>query len=184
MSDRIVYVGVDPGVSGGIACVDATGALVEVFKMPETEGEILNVIQLIGRGPGGSHVRRAVLERVNPGVFGAGKDGQRMGVVSAFTFGRTIGLLRMALLASEIPFEEVMPVTWQTALGCRSRGDKNVTKSKAQQLFSYQKVTHATADALLLAEYCRRFNLGLVARPPAPKPKPEKRAGRRDTELF
>lgn len=32
----------------------------------------------------------------------------------------------------------------------------NVTKAKAQELFPKEKVTHATADALLLATYCKR----------------------------
>ena len=54
------------------------------------------------------------------------------------------------------PFEEVAPQVWQKVLGCLSRGDKNVTKAKAQQLFPAIKVTHAIADALLLAEYARR----------------------------
>jgi hypothetical protein len=37
-----------------------------------------------------------------------------------------------------------------------SKGDKNVTKRRAQQLFPQLKVTHAIADALLIAEYGRR----------------------------
>lgn len=36
------------------------------------------------------------------------------------------------------------------------QGDKNVTKAAAQRLFPDQKVVHATADAMLLAEYARR----------------------------
>lgn len=80
----------------------------------------------------------------------------RMGVTSAFTFGQGYGMLEGFLVALGIPYDLVAPGTWQKALGCLSRGDKNVTKKKAQQLFPGQKVTHYTADALLIAEHCRR----------------------------
>jgi len=78
-------------------------------------------------------------------------------VSSTFKFGQSYGFLRGVLIASEIRFVEVRPQEWQKAMGCLSRGDKNVTKAKAQQLWPAQKITHATADALLLAEYFRRF---------------------------
>jgi hypothetical protein len=44
-----------------------------------------------------------------------------------------------------------------------SKGDKNVTKAKAQQLFTQLKITHATADALLIAEFARRSRTEKVA---------------------
>ena len=46
-----------------------------------------------------------------------------------------------------------MPQVWQKALGCMTGGDKNVTKRRAQELFPGHKITHATADALLIAHY-------------------------------
>jgi hypothetical protein len=46
---------------------------------------------------------------------------------------------------------------------CLTKGDKNVSKARAQELFPALKITHATADALLIAEYGRRLNLGLKA---------------------
>jgi hypothetical protein len=80
----------------------------------------------------------------------------QMGVKSAFTFGNGFGHLEMALTAAGIPFERVRPQVWQKALGCLTKGDKNVSKRRAQELFPQLKVTHATADALLIAEYGRR----------------------------
>jgi hypothetical protein len=59
----------------------------------------------------------------------------------------------MALTAAQIPFERVRPAAWQKALGCLTGGDKNVSKRRAQELFPQLKVTHATADALLIAYY-------------------------------
>jgi hypothetical protein len=95
----------------------------------------------------------------------------QMGVVSAFKFGRGVGVLHMALIAAGIPFDEVTPQRWQKEMGCLSpRGktrvefgtkDKNITKRRAQALFpAVTKMTHAIADALLIAEYARRFYSG------------------------
>jgi len=156
----MIYIGIDPGVSGGLAVVDDTGTFCEATKMPSTERDLLDLLEVIGRGAGGSYARRALLERVNPGVFGAHKAAGRMGVVSAFTFGRGVGHLEMALTAANIPFDYITAGQWQQIMGCRSQGDKNVTKRRAQQLFPAITVTHAIADALLLAECCRRVERG------------------------
>ena len=148
----MLFIGIDPGQSGGLAGIDELGLVVTTLKMPETEQDLLNALRDFREHANHGYVR-AVLERVSAGVFGANR---RMGVTSAFTFGRGVGALRMALTAAEIPFDEVAPVKWQTAMMCRTRGDKNISKRRAQQLFPQVKVTHAIADCLLLAEYCRR----------------------------
>lgn len=156
----MLFIGIDPGVSGGIAIIDHFGHVIETFKMPATGRDAFDQLLPYGRAnaqPG--YEGRACIEKVNAGVFGHGKAG-KMGVVSAFTFGRNVERLHMALLCSDIPYDEVLPVKWQTALGCRTKGDKNVSKARAQQLFPHVKVTHAIADALLIAEFCRRTERG------------------------
>jgi len=47
---------------------------------------------------------------------------------------------------------------WQKALGCMTKGDKNITKRLASELFPAIKCTHTVSDALLIAEYGRRIN--------------------------
>jgi crossover junction endodeoxyribonuclease RuvC len=143
------FIGIDPGVGGGIAVVGKKGNVVSAVKMPETERDVLDVI----RGYGSNAETIGILEHVSASP--------QMGVVSAFTFGRGYGALRMALTAAGIPFDEVTPQVWQKRLSCRSHGDKNVTKRRAQELFPLVKVTHANADALLIAEYGRRKYLGI-----------------------
>jgi Holliday junction resolvasome RuvABC endonuclease subunit len=118
------------------------------MRMPETERDLLDAMAGTFDGP----VVAAALERV--------WSSPQMGVVSAFSFGRNYGALRVAMTACRIPFDEVLPQRWQKALGCLSRGDKNATKRRAQDLFPSAHVTHAIADALLLAEYCRRMHVG------------------------
>ncbi len=73
-----------------------------------------------------------------------------------FKFGASYGFLKGLLVGMQIEFEEVTPQKWQKAMGCMTKGDKNVSKSAAQRLFPREKVVHATADAMLIAEFCRR----------------------------
>lgn len=132
-------IGVDPGLSGGIALLTPDGAT--AWKIPETERDVWDLLN-------GLTVDFAYIEAVH--------SMPKQGVSSTFRFGVNYGGLRMALIAAGIPFETTTPQKWQQALGCRSKGDKNVTKRRAQELFPKSKVTHAIADALLLAEYGRR----------------------------
>tara|TARA_R100001129_G_scaffold65571_1_gene44768 strand:- start:4400 stop:4846 length:447 start_codon:yes stop_codon:yes gene_type:complete len=136
-----MYLGIDPGKSGGVAVVNAEGGM--AWKIPDTERDLWELLKK--QQPS---VTFGIIEKVH--------SSPQMGVRSAFTFGQSYGTLRGMLVALEIPFDEVSPVKWMTHLSCRTKGDKNVTKRKAQQLFPDLKVTHATADALLLAEYCRQ----------------------------
>ena len=139
-----MFIGIDPGASGGIATLDNRGSIVQLGSMPETDADIMLAINPLASF--------AVLEHVwsSPG----------WGHVGAFKFGLSYGSLHMALSARGVPFEQVLPRTWQKLIGVSyPKGvprDKNITKAKAQQLFPGVKITHATADALLLAEFARR----------------------------
>ena len=142
-----IIIGIDPGANGGIAWIDYNGkACVE--KMPDSLQDLWELICDITSYPKSSidgRSYKAYIEQVS--------SSPQMGVVSAFSFGRGYGNLEMALTAAGIPFERVRPQVWQKALGCMTKGDKNVSKHKAQELFPDRKVTHATADALLIAYY-------------------------------
>lgn len=145
----MLFLGIDPGKSGAIAAIDEDGAFVDCVKLKETEQDVWTwMLKTCGIGSGSSG-HFAVLERVSAMP--------RQGVASTFKFGQSYGFCRGVLTANRIRYEEVAPSKWQGALGCRSKGDKNVTKTKAQQLYPAQKITHANADALLLAEYARRL---------------------------
>jgi hypothetical protein len=72
-------------------------------------------------------------------------------------------LLKGMLLGRGIHFTEVLPASWQKHLGITPKGRhkgatawKNELKSLACSLFPGARVTLATSDALLLAEYARR----------------------------
>jgi len=138
-------IGIDPGTNGGIAWITDGKPCVE--KMPDTLQDLWELIQDIysDKFIRKNSTIKAYLEQVH--------SSPQMGVKSAFTFGNGFGHLEMALTAAGIPFERVRPQVWQKAMGCMTKGDKNVSKRRAQELFPSMNVTHATADALLIASY-------------------------------
>ena len=152
-SQPTIYMGIDPGKNGGIAVLN--GNTVHPLKMPETPADLLTWLTAFPQGT------IAVIEQVG-GYAGQGQPGSAM-----FNFGKGVGHLEMALLACKIPFEQVTPQRWQKAMGISNRKKtetktqwKNRIKAKAQQLFPGVDVTLAVADALLIAEYCRRKHQG------------------------
>ncbi len=134
------YIGCDPGKSGGIAIVTPNGA--HAYPMPETERDLWDLLLELRNN---DWETEAVVEKVHA------MPGQ--GVTSMFTFGQGYGALRMALIGAGIPFHDVTPQRWQKDMGCLTKGDKNVSKTKAQQLFPQLKITHKVADALLMAKW-------------------------------
>ena len=155
MEDTRFYIGIDPGLKGGIAVLDGSGSVVEVDNMPETPRDILD---FLGEYSGRDAV--CVLEDVGHGIPGQSSK-------ATATFARHNGHLEMALLALSIPTEKVTPQKWQkvyqlgSSKGIDKRVWKNKLKAKAQQLFPSlgKKVTLSTCDALLIAEYARRNKL-------------------------
>jgi crossover junction endodeoxyribonuclease RuvC len=146
-----LIIGVDPGASGAAAWYNrGTHHAVPFNGM--TEVEILELFESLGKNG------FAYLEAVHS------MPGQ--GVSSTFKFGMSYGMLRTALLAAGIGFETVAPSKWQRKMNCLSKGDKKVTRAKAQELFPGVEIagrgvkapTHAVADALLIAEYGRRVH--------------------------
>jgi len=132
-------VGIDPGWSGGIAFYD--GVTLNSLKFDGlTERDLSDLIQDRTLCP-----CKVWLEQVHAMPV--------QGVSSVWNFGQMYGMLRGILIASHIPFETVTPQVWQRAMRCMTRGDKNVSKARAQQLFPQVKFTHATADAALIAAY-------------------------------
>jgi hypothetical protein len=137
----MTVIGIDPGANGSIAWQQNGKTCVE--KTPETLQDLFELLHSIHFSA--DSICRAFLEQVH--------SSPQMGVKSAFTFGNGFGHLEMGLTAAGIPFERVRPQVWQKTMQCMSKGDKNVTKRRAQELFPDIKVTHATADGLLIMSY-------------------------------
>ena len=139
----MMFLGVDPGKSGGAALINESYQVLSTVKFSVTERDISEWFEQLPDGE-----ISGVIERVHAMP--------KQGVASSFKFGMSYGFLRGMLIAHEVRFEAVTPGTWQKALGCLSGGDKNVTRAKASELFPGMRCTHAISDALLLGVYARR----------------------------
>lgn len=156
-----LYLGLDPGASGGLAALyPQTEGTVVASKMPSTERGIWDWL----RNCSSNLPIRAAIEQVG-GYFSSDYGRGGMGA-SMFHFGQGYGFLRgcLTVLKTEgrLEWVDVTPGVWQRSLGITPRGKsesktdhKNRLKERAQHLFPELKVTLATADALLLAIWCR-----------------------------
>lgn len=143
-------IGIDPGANGGISVLDTDGRVIESVRMPPTPEDVL---EFLSRYADDGAV--CFLEDVGYGLPGQSSK-------ATATFARHNGHLEMALLALRIRTNKATPQKWMKfyQLG-RSTGYsktewKNKLKAKAQQLFPSEKVTLATCDSLLIAEYGRK----------------------------
>lgn len=162
-----LFIGVDPGLSGGVAFLsgklsrDYVGDssapdIVFLGAMPATEKDVWDLFASTLVLPASERKCTALIEWINPGYVGTNKSSMSK------LYGSYAGL-RMALCGNGIRFDDVKPAKWQRGLGIPVRKKswsttvwKNTLKSKAQQLFPDVHITLKTADALLIAEYCRR----------------------------
>lgn len=139
-----LILGIDPGMSGGAAIVSSEYEIIHTVAFKKlTPTDISNWLKEFQ-----PRIRMAYIE----GVSAMPKQG----VTSMFKFGMNYGWWQGVLVAHDIPFQRIYPLRWQTALSCRTGGNKNITKTRAQELFPNLKITHNLADALLIAEYGRR----------------------------
>jgi len=157
----MLFIGIDPGGSGGIAVLGPKKEIVALYKLPPT---LLGIRTVAGRWNGDAFV---MLERI--GGFMAAKDetwdgSRKMNVAAAhtmFTMGRNFGWLESVLLCCRLHYELVMPSVWHRSVGIdpRYKGEsrtnwKGRIAEHARKLFPGTDITLATADALLIALYC------------------------------
>jgi len=146
MKDDIrLFIGVDPGTEGAMTVFGDVVPHIIAFKEC-TESEICEALHDLRRACNGRWF----------GMLEAVHSMPNQGLSSTFKFGRAYGFIRGAMIAVGIPFEDVTPQKWQKALGCLTKGDKNVSRAKAQQLFPGLKMTNKTCDSVCIAEYARR----------------------------
>lgn len=167
--DIPVYIGIDPGSNGAIAVLETSG-VVTTHKLKNAT--IRDSWEFLRKTVSGSEFFAFIEEQIpRPTSFFDRKTKRWTATILKSTcllFGSYKELCGL-LAASDIRYEIVTPRTWQKGMGMvpKRKGEKetswkNRLKAKAQQLFPQVKVTLATADALLLAEYCRRRVLGIL----------------------
>lgn len=153
------YLGIDPGLSGGIAYISEAGAVVKPAPtMASAKGEEMDLcgmrsVLLVAKALGA----RAVIEKVSAMP--------KQGVSSTFKFGRGFGSWLGMLAALEIPFEYATPQAWQKVMLAGLPRGKEASIQRAQELFpgvsllptaKCRKPSDGMAEALLIAEFNRR----------------------------
>lgn len=102
----MIYVGIDPGKSGGICVYDTDDNTVDFVKMPSTIHDIVTQLVCIKNG---YRDVKVVLEKVHS------MPGQ--GVASTFTFGQGYGQLQGMIAALGLQCIEVIPNKWMKCIG-------------------------------------------------------------------
>ena len=141
-----LFIGIDPGKSGGIAAITPGTSM--AYKCPGTVADMTNMLLNLcdlGNNP------FCVIESVHS------MPGQ--GVKSVFTFGYNYGNWIGILSALQLPYIQVTPIKWMKHYSSTRPKDKtarkNYLKHLAQQRYPTLNTTLATADAILLAHYAK-----------------------------
>jgi hypothetical protein len=152
----MIYVGVDPGRNGALACLH--GLMVEVEQMPFSAGspDVMAIATLFGSTWRRKDVDEQMFVAVElqaylPGKFGGGK--------ANWWRGGWHYLFETLLTCGEIPHVFVRPQAWQKEmLGGTPKGTtKQRSLIAARRLFPMSKIaSDGEADALLIAEWARR----------------------------
>lgn len=159
------YVGIDNSHSGAIAMIDAQGKVIFTMLMP-VDNEQANydkIINMIHGHRGGEHNTRIMLEE--PHKFAKGINAVR---IMWSCFHRIL----VGLECNGMKPDCILPNQWQTKM-LAVYGDKNSKKwaeDRVKQIwgdgfireYTRKKQREGVNDALLIAEFCRRSNLGLA----------------------
>ena len=145
-----IYLGVDPGASGGYAV--AYGDLDHVVVRPWVdETEWLEDVEALKRHPDAESVV-AIVEHVPPYV------GKAIPSSAAFKLGKNFGFICGSIRAMRIPLILSRPQEWQKGLpglqGLSGQPRKKKLRDHAVRLFpSLKGVTLKTCDALLILNH-------------------------------
>ena len=152
-------IGIDPGLSGGIAILDDL-KIFDIYDMPiMSEGkknknqlnsaQLVNIIKknIISNGD-----TFLIVEQVSA------MPGQ--GVTSMFNFGQSFGILKGICSAMQLPMYFVRPAKWKKYFNLIN-SEKDASRTRAIEIFPYfssqlsRKKDSNKADAILIARYFR-----------------------------
>ena len=146
---RFKYIGVDPGVSGGLVVIDNGSIIAE--KCPKKVVDMAAIFQA-AIGSADTDNVRFLMERVWARPNNASSR--------AFTYGVNYGQWLGIAASQEIKMYTTLPNAWIKWIGCpkalQKTKRKNWLKDKAKELYpQLKKITLATADAILIAHYAK-----------------------------
>ena len=157
-----VYIGIDPGKSGAVAVINNNQNILLLEDWPGNEIAAASIIRDLIKAYPDHHSDtyeysiKAAIERSQS------MPGQ--GVRSMFVFGTNYGIWQGVLAAFQIPFIIPTPQAWQKGIISKAK-DKKPALAAASRMFPLAELygprgggKDGRADALLIADFCRRLN--------------------------
>lgn len=181
----MIFVGIDPGLTGAVAVLDDITDSIRFFDTPTVTVKSGKKMKNQMEPHASSRILQALddefgllvtIEKVAPMPHIEGNERQTMGVTSAFNFGMGYGTWIGICAASMIPYQLVHPATWKRRVMADMGKEKDASRVKAMQLYPQAakdltlKKHHGRADALLLAHYAM---LTYIVKEPEPQAEPE-----------
>ena len=155
----MLFIGIDPGLSGSI-CFFQDGKIIDVVEMPTmTEGK-KNKKQV-----NGAQIFNEISERIKKLdkrdikiVIEQVSAMPGQGVTSMFNFGQSYGILKGICSAMQLPMYFVRPAKWKKYFNLIN-SEKDASRTKAIEIFPYfssqlsRKKDSNKADAILIASF-------------------------------
>ena len=153
------FVGIDPGVTGGIAILDAAGGFIAAHRWSAKAPESLYNILVSIRGEIDNYIYLELVQTFPQKDSGFQQRNQGLLV--------NLGIWQGFCLAAGVPFELISPLTWQAAHGLTSWAKKQADGIACHSPLSLARslwpaaplpcqVDDGKAAALLLADLARR----------------------------
>ena len=153
--DNRVFIGIDPGKSGGCGMIVIEDGVETSISWKFPKDISLLSVGLMSIIPAGLSLEdvHVMIEHVH--AF------PNQGSVSTFSFGQNLGQWEGTLYANEFEFNYVNPKQWIYWYGVKKGLDKKDRKrillDKAKELFPNMKITFNVSDAMLIAHYCKEM---------------------------
>lgn len=156
------FLGVDPGIRGGIAALNGSAVIlaVDIPTIGEKAKQRVNVHELHALLVSASPIDHAFIERA--------QAMPKQGASSGFLYGRAVGAIETAIALAGIPLTIVEPSKWKKHFRLAG-GDKERARQLALQLYPKasamlsRKKDHGRAEAILIAQYGREMHAAMRA---------------------
>lgn len=147
--------GVDPGLSGGLALYDPMAEIIITRPMPTIEAgskskRVIDESELARFvDEHSTNIKKVVIEKVHAMP--------KQGVTSTFNFGMGYGIIRGIVSANFLPVEYITPQEWKKAL--HASANKDSARERASELFPRYsdqwnlKKWDGRAEAAMIAYY-------------------------------
>ena len=148
----MIFIGIDPGKAGAIAAIDTRNTILLLEDYPGDEYACARLVKDFMSVVATS--AKAAIERA--------QSMPQQGVRSMFTYGDNFGVWKGVMCMAEIPYMLPTPQQWQKGVISKAK-DKKPALAAAQRLFPTADLVgprggakDGRADALLIADWCRR----------------------------